>query len=85
MSDINNKNHLQRKSAPSYSENSSGDVQSSSLSSATDTLQTSKIADAKIIDVTKNAKHNYLLTFLLCVIPHERSIEHLLNYNIICT
>lgn len=52
------KNHLQRKSAPSYSENSSGDVQSSSLSSATDTLQTSRIADAKVINVTQSAKRN---------------------------
>lgn len=58
MSDINNKNRLRKKSAPSYSEIPSGDVHPSILGSATDTAQTSKDADANIANVTKGAKNN---------------------------
>ena len=58
MSDKNNKNRLRKKSAPSYSEIPSGDVHPSILGGATDTVQTSKDADANIANVTKGAKNN---------------------------
>ena len=58
MSDINNKNRLRKKSAPSYSETPSGDVHPSIPGSATDTAQNSKDADANIANVTKGAKNN---------------------------
>ena len=53
-----NKNRLHQKSAPSYSETSSGDVHSNILGSATDTAQASRNAPTNIENITQSTKNN---------------------------
>ena len=67
MSDINNENRLRKKSAPSYSEISSGYVHPSILGSAADTAQTSKDPDANIANVAERFLPN--LRFLPVPVP----------------